>query len=187
MKNKPMNRQLRAQLYRGNRLIFALAVGAALTGGTLNLIVSWIMQQLIDAASGVPGALPLPTLAKLTGGYILLCAALFLLQYVTEPRFIRRAMQQYKNFAFQKLTEKSISAFRDERTATYLSALTNDAGSVEADYLAKQLDLVTQAVTFFGALAMMLWFSPLLYATAKALGYFFSAFSASANPASSLV
>ena len=79
MKNKPMNRQLRAQLYRGNRLIFALAVGAALAGGTLNLIVSWIMQQLIDAASGVPGALPLPTLAKLTGGYILLSAALFLL------------------------------------------------------------------------------------------------------------
>ena len=29
--------------------------------------------------------------------------------------------------------------------------------------------------------------APLLYATAKALGYFFSAFSASANPASSLV
>ena len=169
MKNKPMNRQLRAQLYRSNRLIFALAVGAALAGGTLNLIVSWIMQQLIDAASGVPGALPLPTLAKLTGGYILLCAALFLLQYVTEPRFIRRAMQQYKDFAFQKLTEKSISAFRDERTATYLSALTNDAGSVEADYLAKQLDLVTQAVTFFGALAMMLWFSPLLTAVAAGL------------------
>ena len=45
-----MNRQLRAQFYRGNRLTFALAVGAALAGGTLNLIVSWIMQQLIDAA-----------------------------------------------------------------------------------------------------------------------------------------
>ena len=132
MKNKPMNRQLRAQFYRGNRLTFALAVGAALAGGTLNLIVSWIMQQHIDAASGVPGALPLPTLAKLTGGYILLCAALFLLQYAFEPRFIRRAMQQYKDFAFQKLTEKSVSAFRDERTATYLSALTNDAASVEA-------------------------------------------------------
>ena len=164
--HKTLEKQLRAQFYRGNRGVFALAVFAALAGGTLNLIVTWLMQQLIDAASGAPGALPLAALAEFTGGFVVLCAVLFLLKYASEPRFIARAMRQYKELAFQKLTEKSTASFRDESTAAYLSALTNDAASVEADYLAQQLAVITKTVTFFGALLMMLWYSPLLTAIA---------------------
>ena len=164
--HKTLEKQLRAQFYRGNRGVFALAVFAALAGGTLNLIVTWLMQQLIDAASGAPGALPLAALAEITVGFVVLCAVLFLLKYASEPRFIARAMRQYKELAFQKLTEKSIASFRDESTAAYLSALTNDAASVEADYLAQQLAVITKTVTFFGALFMMLWYSPLLTAIA---------------------
>lgn len=164
--HKTLEKQLRAQFYRRNRGVFALAVFAALAGGTLNLIVTWLMQQLIDAASGAPGALPLAALAEITGGFVVLCAVLFLLKYASEPRFIARAMRQYKELAFQKLTEKSIASFRDESTAAYLSALTNDAASVEADYLAQQLAVITKTVTFFGALFMMLWYSPLLTAIA---------------------
>ena len=166
MKHKPLARQLTAQFFRGNLPMFALAVFAALTGGTLNLIVTWLMQQLIDAASGLPDALPLGQLAWITGGFILLCAALMLLKYASEPRFIEKAMRQYKDFAFQKLTEKSISSFRAESTAAYLSALTNDAASIEADDLSQLLSVITKAVTFFGALAMMLWYSPLMTAIA---------------------
>ena len=166
MKHKPLARQLTAQFYRGNLPMFALAVFAALAGGTLNLIVTWLMQQLIDAASGLPGALPLGQLAWITGGFILLCAALMLLKYASEPRFIEKAMRQYKDFAFQKLTEKSISSFRAESTAAYLSALTNDAASIEADDLSQLLSVIMKAVTFFGALAMMLWYSPLMTAIA---------------------
>lgn len=161
-KNKPLKKQLTDQFYRHNIPVFCIAVLSALLSGTLNLILSWIMQQLIDAASGVPEALPIGTLAAISGAFVLLGVAVFMLDYVSQPRFIERAMRQYKNFAFQKLTEKSISSFRDESTATYLSALTNDAGSIEADYLEKKLSLITKSVTFFGALAMMLWYSPLM-------------------------
>ena len=165
-KHKTLKKQLTAQFYRGNISALALAVFSALTCGTLNLIISWLMQQLIDTASGARGALPLPTLAWLSGGFVLLCAVLKLLRYYAEPRFIERAMRQYKEFAFRRLTEKSIAAFRSERTAAYLSALTNDAGSIEADYLAQMLALIIKSVTFFGALGMMLWYSPLLTAVA---------------------
>ena len=169
MKHKSLKRELTAQFYRGNVANFTVAAFAALAGGSLNLIVSWIMQQLIDAASGTEGALPLNRLAEISGGFILLCIALFLLKYASEPRFVVKAMRQYKDFAFQKLTEKSVSSFRKESAATYLSALTNDAGSVEADYLAQQLEVITKAVTFAGALVMMLWYSPLMTAIAAGL------------------
>ena len=169
MKHKSLKRELTAQFYRGNVANFTVAAFAALAGGSLNLIASWIMQQLIDAASGTEGALPLNRLAEISGGFILLCIALFLLKYASEPRFIEKAMRQYKDFAFQKLTEKSVSSFCRESAATYLSALTNDAGSVEADYLAQQLEVITKAVTFAGALVMMLWYSPLMTAIAAGL------------------
>ena len=166
MKTKPLKKQLEAQFYHKNIPALCLAVFSSLIGGSLNLIVSWLIMQLIDAASGVPGTLPIGTLAKLSGGFVVLCIAVFLLEYISMPRYIERAMLQYKNFAFRKLTEKGISSFRDESTATYLSALTNDSTSIETDYLGQQMALISKVFTFAGALVMMLWYSPLLTAIA---------------------
>ena len=166
MKTKLLKKQLEAQFYHKNIPALCLAVFSSLIGGSLNLIVSWLMMQLIDAASGVPGTLPIGTLAMLSGGFVVLCIAVFLLEYISMPRYIERAMLQYKNFAFRKLTEKGISSFRDESTATYLSALTNDSTSIETDYLGQQMALISKVFTFAGALVMMLWYSPLLTAIA---------------------
>ena len=162
MGNKPLKKQLISQFYYKNIPVLCVAVFSSLVSGTLNLILSWIIRQLIDAASGVQDALPLGILAKICGGFLLLCIAAFLLDYISVPFYIRRAMRQYKDFAFQKLTEKSISSFRDESTASYLSALTNDATSIEANYLDQQLSLITKTVTVLGALGLMLWYSPLM-------------------------
>ena len=166
MKTKPLKKQLESQFYHKNIPALCLAVFSSLIGGSLNLIVSWLIMQLIDAASGVPGTLPIGTLAKLSGGFVVLCIAVFLLEYISMPLYIERAMLQYKNFAFRKLTEKGISSFRDESTATYLSALTNDSTSIETDYLEQQMALISKVFTFAGALVMMLWYSPLLTAIA---------------------
>ena len=166
MKTKPLKKQLEAQFYHKNIPALCLAVFSSLIGGSLNLIVSWLIMQLIDAASGVPGTLPIGTLAMLSGGFVVLCIAVFLLEYISMPRYIERAMLQYKNFAFRKLTEKGISSFRDESTATYLSALTNDSTNIETDYLGQQMALISKVFTFAGALVMMLWYSPLLTAIA---------------------
>ena len=162
MGNKPLKKQLISQFYYKNIPVLCVAVFSSLVSGTLNLILSWIIRQLIDAASGVQDALPLGILATICGGFLLLCIAAFLLDYISVPFYIRRAMRQYKDFAFQKLTEKSISSFRDESTASYLSALTNDATSIEANYLDQQLSLITKTITFLGALGLMLWYSPLM-------------------------
>ena len=64
--------QLRGSFYRGNRLAFVLAAAGALIGAVLNLIISWLMQQLIDTAAGTPGALPFRILVRACGGVFLL-------------------------------------------------------------------------------------------------------------------
>lgn len=79
MRNKPLKKQLISQFYYRNVPVLCVAVFSSLVSGTLNLILSWIIRQLIDAASGVQGALPLDVLAKICGGFLLLCIAAFLL------------------------------------------------------------------------------------------------------------
>lgn len=166
---KPLGKQLRGQFFYKNIPIFCLAVFAALAAGSLNLILSWIIQQLMDTAAGKSGALSFRTLLLISAGFVLLCAGLSLLNYASQPRFLERAMRQYKDFAFKKLTEKNISSFRDESAAGYLSALTNDAASIETNYLAQMLAMITKAVTFIGALLLMCRYSLLMTAIAAGL------------------
>ena len=144
---KPLGKQLRGQFFYKNIPIFCLAVFAAL----------------------VAGALSFRTLLLISAGFVLLCAGLSLLNYASQPRFLERAMRQYKDFAFKKLIGKSISSFRDESAAGYLSALTNDAASIETNYLAQMLAMITKAVTFIGALLLMCRYSLLMTAIAAGL------------------
>lgn len=166
---KPLGKQLRGQFFYKNIPIFCLAVFAALAAGSLNLILSWIIQQLMDTAAGAYGALSFRTLLLISAGFVLLCAGLSLLNYASQPCFLERAMWQYKDFAFKKLIGKSISSFRDESAAGYLSALTNDAASIETNYLAQMLAMITKAVTFIGALLLMCRYSLLMTAIAAGL------------------
>lgn len=166
---KPLGKQLRGQFFYKNIPIFCLAVFAALAAGSLNLILSWIIQQLMDTAAGESGALSFRTLLLISAGFVLLCAGLSLLNYASQPRFLERAMRQYKDFAFKKLIGKSISSFRDESAAGYLSALTNDAASIETNYLTQMLAMITKAVTFIGALLLMCRYSLLMTAIAAGL------------------
>lgn len=169
MKNTSLKKQLISQFYYKNKFPFVLAICSSLIAGSLNLILSWLLQQLIDAAARTPGALSLTVLTQLSAYFVLFCIAAFLLEYFSEPRFIQRALKQYKDFAFRKLTEKSLSAFSEENTALYLSAFSNDVSSVEADYLAQQLSFITKTVLFFGTITMMLWYSPLMTSIAMGL------------------
>lgn len=82
---------------------------------------------------------------------------------------MRRAVVQYKNFAFSGILERSVSFVSQENSAKFISILTNDVASIETNYLAKVFTLVMELAGFVGALGMMLWYSPILTAAAAVL------------------
>lgn len=155
-------RQLSGQLFSHNRIRFVLACVAALYSGFGGIIVSWLLKQLIDTASGAEGALSFKTILLLTGADLLLFILFFLLDLYTRPEFIRRAVTAYKNMAYQKLMQKGIASFRDESTAAYISALSNDVTSIEANYLSQLFSLVSKLVMFSGSVILMVLYSPIL-------------------------
>ena len=153
---------LRKQFYKGNKVAFGVAISVALIMAVLSLSTSWLIQQLMDTISGVEGALGLKVLALLTAGLIVLAIVFGMVEYVSKPRFMKKAIQQYKEFAFEALLKKNINTFNGEAAASYISALSNDVTSIELNYLEKQFGLITSLVMFTGAFAMMLFYSPLL-------------------------
>ena len=44
-----------AQFYKKNHIAFAAALLSSLLTSALNLYIAWVLQQMIDAVSGVPG------------------------------------------------------------------------------------------------------------------------------------
>ena len=170
MKIKNLYVELKNQFHRDNHVFFILSVIGALLSGFLGMTVSWITGELIDTASG-NGRWSLRELLILT----VLNAVFFLIAsymtYYAKPRYIRKAMQNYKETLFSKLTEKNIMSFRSESTSTYLSALTNDCISIETNYLDKEFWFIYRVTSFFTSLALMLFYSPIL--TLVAIGVTF--------------
>lgn len=150
------------QFFKGNGFCFALALVQTVLMTAINLVISWLLQQILDLIAGEQIAFTLPELAGIT----LLCIAGILVTgafaYFSKPRFISRAIGQYKNYVFEQLSKKSISAFYGENTSLYISALSNDATTIETNYLSNIFGIIDQSLIFVSALAMMFLYNPLL-------------------------
>ncbi len=161
-----LRRQFTLQFWKSNKISFSIAMIGYILQVFVNLMISWLLQQFIDASSGIDtgfSILDLILLSIVMVALLTFCAALI---YFSKPKFISKAMRQYKNFAFSELTKKGISAFSKENTAVYISAFSNDAASIEQNYLLNIFNLTMDSLLFLGAIIMMLWYSPLLTAAA---------------------
>lgn len=154
--------------YRHNRLRWAAStLLQALEAGEM-LLISWLLGALLDTLA----AQDLARLGRLLAFAVAVIGSFTLLdlaRHWVQGAFVHRALAQYKDLAFQTLSQKSISAFAQENTGRYLSVLTNDVNTIEANYLKRSFELVYHVLSFLGALAMMLWYSPLLTAASLVL------------------
>ena len=166
MDKNNLRKQFTLQFWKGNKIGFSIAMIGYILQVFVNLMISWLLQQFIDASSGIDTGFSLMDLILLSIVMVALltfCAALI---YFSKPKFISKAMRQYKDYAFSELTKKGISAFSKENTAAYISAFSNDAASIEQNYLLNIFNLTMDSLLFLGAIIMMLWYSPLLTAAA---------------------
>lgn len=156
-----LRKQYTRQFYKGNCLYIIIGIIQSVILAISQLYLAWLMQELVDTATGASTTYTLGQVLL----FGLVCIGLFVLtsalDYVSKPKFKAKAMQQYKNKVFEDLSRKNISAFTGENTSLYLSALTNDANTIE-NYLNNIFVLVFFILEFFGALALMFWYSPAL-------------------------
>ncbi len=165
---KALRRPFVKELFRKNKWNLAITVIAALIVAGANLMISWLIKEIADLISGdCPYGF---------GTLLIVGAAAFGLLFVGWAldhfflsEFRAKAMKQYREYAFDRLMEKGIQAFSGENTSLYISALSNDVNTIETDFIGKLQGTIQVAVTFVGALVMMILYSPLL--TLIAIGF----------------
>ena len=166
--NKTDIRPYTKAFYRGNRLPFLAALVCTLLMSLVSLMVSWLLQQLLDLMGGYETGFTLRQLLLITLGMLAVLILALFINYLSIPSFNTRGISQYKAKIFQELTKKNICAFSAESASTYISALTNDIAAIEQGYLKNVFSLVESLLTFVGAMGLMLWYSPQL--TLAAIG-----------------
>ena len=168
--NKKKSREFRRRLFYKNKICFIASVIMTIVMSFLNLMISWLIQQIMNsmANQNMQSAVRCAWIAVSVVIAYTVANAVYRAVY---PRFLQRAMQQYRDYAFSRLTQKSLRSFSKEGTALYVSALTNDCTSIENNYLAATFTLIELLFCFLGALIMFLYYSPVILVLAVALSF----------------
>ena len=168
--NKKKSREFIHQLYYKNRINFIVTIILTIAMSSLNLMISWLIQQIMDSMAN-QNMQSVVRCAWIAASVVIAYTVANAVHRAVYPRFLQRAMQQYRDYAFSRLTQKSLRSFSKESTALYVSALTNDCTSIENNYLAATFTLIEFLFCFLGALIMMLYYSPVMLVLAVALSF----------------
>ncbi|MBQ6431232.1 MAG: ABC transporter ATP-binding protein [Oscillospiraceae bacterium] len=165
---KALRRPFLKELFRSNKCNLTMTVIAALLCAAAELVISWLIKEIADLISGnCPYGIG--TLLAVAGGAAALFLAGGVLDRVFLSEFRAKAMKQYREYVFDRLMEKGIQAFSGENSSLYISALSNDVNTIETDFIGKLQNTIQVGIEFIGALALMIWCSPLL--TLIAIGF----------------
>ena len=165
---KALRRPFIKELFRKNKFNLFMTVLAAVLTAVAELVVSWLIKEVADLIAG-ESQFGFRTLLIVACASFGLFALAWVIDRIYLTRFRAKAMQQYRAYVFDRLMEKGIQAFSGENSSLYLSALSNDVNTIENDFLAKLQNTVVIAVSFVGALGLMIFYSPLL--TLIAIGF----------------
>lgn len=73
-------------------------------------------------------------------------------------KYLKTALSQFKGYVFSKILSKSISEYRRESSAKFISAFSNDLNSIELNYLVGSIDIMGSVFTFVASGIAMLFF-----------------------------
>ena len=158
---KKLRRQFKHTLFHKNHFNLFMTLIASVLCSSASIMGSWLLKEVMDLVAG-NSPFDLNTLLMITSACILLLLLGGVIDYCFLSRFRAKAMKQYRAFVFDKILQKGIQAFSKENTSLYISALSNDVNTIEQEYLRPLQTNIEAGLSFVGALALMLWYSPML-------------------------
>ncbi|RLK64247.1 ABC transporter ATP-binding protein [Atopobacter sp. AH10] len=154
-------RQYRKLFFKNNRLVVFLTVVIYIFTALINLGISVGLQLVFDYMAGKSSYSFLMILLAFVG-LLFVTGVKAIGEYHFYPRFLEKAMNQYKEVFIRQLLEKNLADYNAANSATYLSIFTNDCERIQENYLKKIFDAILQVVMLVGSLSLMLYYSPLL-------------------------
>ena len=165
---KKMNKELYRTPFSVGKKWFLISMISMVILSAYNLIISWLLQKIIDLAAGIDKT-PFYQLALVSLlSFIVFIVFYFIFRYA-HPKFLQILSTSYKDLLFSKILRNNSRMVSEIGSGQVLSKLSNDLKSIEENYFDFYITLIDIGISFIGAIVLMLWYSPVLTMVAIAL------------------
>ena len=165
---KKMNKELYRTPFSVGKKWFLISMISMVILSAYNLIISWLLQKIIDLAAGIDKT-PFYQLALVSLLSFLVFIVFYFIFRYAHPKFLQTLSTSYKDLLFSKILRNNSSLVSEIGSGQVLSKLSNDLKSIEENYFDFYITLIDIGISFIGAIILMLWYSPVLTMVAIAL------------------
>ena len=165
---KKLNKELYRTPFSVGKKWFLISMISMVILSAYNLIISWLLQKIIDLAAGIDKT-PFYQLALVSLLSFLVFIVFYFIFRYAHPKFLQTLSTSYKDLLFAKILRDNSSLVSEIGSGQVLSKLSNDLKSIEENYFDFYITLIDIGISFVGAIVLMLWYSPVLTMVAIAL------------------
>ena len=165
---KKLNKELYRTPFSDGKKWFLISMISMVILSAYNLIISWLLQKIIDLAAGIDKT-PFYQLALVSLVSFLVFIVFYFIFRYAHPKFLQTLSTSYKDLLFAKILRNNSSLVSEIGSGQVLSKLSNDLKSIEENYFDFYITLIDIGISFIGAIVLMLWYSPVLTMVAIAL------------------
>ena len=163
-----MNKELYRTPFSVGKKWFLISMISMVILSAYNLIISWLLQKIIDLAAGIDKT-PFYQLALVSLLSFLVFIVFYFIFRYAHPKFLQILSTSYKDLLFSKILRNNSRMVSEIGSGQVLSKLSNDLKSIEENYFDFYITLIDIGISFIGAIVLMLWYSPILTMVAIAL------------------
>lgn len=165
---KKWNKELYRTPFSVGKKWFLISMISMVILSAYNLIISWLLQKIIDFAAGIDKT-PFYQLALVSLVSFLVFIVFYYIFRYAHPKFLQTLSTSYKDLLFAKILRNNSRMVSEIGSGQFLSKLSNDLKSIEENYFDFYITLIDIGISFVGAIVLMLWYSPVLTMVAIAL------------------
>ena len=165
---KKLNKELYRTPFSVGKKWFLISMISMVILSAYNLIISWLLQKIIDFAAGIDKT-PFYQLALVSLLSFLVFIVFYYIFRYAHPKFLQTLSTSYKDLLFSKILRNNSRTVSELGSGQFLSKLSNDLKSIEEHYFDFYITLIDIGISFVGAIVLMLWYSPVLTMVAIAL------------------
>ena len=165
---KKLNKELYRTPFSVGKKWFLISMISMVILSAYNLIISWLLQKIIDLAAGIDKT-PFYQLALVSLLSFLVFIVFYFIFRYAHPKFLQTLSTSYKDLLFAKILRNNSRMVSEIGSGQFLSKLSNDLKSIEENYFDFYITLIDIGISFVGAIVLMLWYSPVLTMVAIAL------------------
>lgn len=142
---------------KNNSLLFLLSIILSTLFAFGSVGMAYILQIIVNASTSGLDDLYSAGITALI--YMVVYTVILLLLRKTRHTYVKHAMINYKNMLFANVFNKDLAAYDETDKSAYVSILTNDATTIETDYVNSFFSIINHIVSFIVAMIAMIIYS----------------------------